>query len=228
MRLIYYDTETTGTRHDVDQIVEIAAFDPERQLSFVQFVRPTIPIPPEASAINGITDAMVASAGSFKEVGQAFIDFCSGPTVLIAHNNDAFDKLFLHSEYRRAGVTPPPWPMIDSLKWARKYRPDLPRHNLQSLREAYGIAPNQAHRALDDVMILYQIFSTMIDDLPLATVKQLLEQPSLVSRMPFGKYQGRPLSAVPRDYVRWLKTSGAFDKAENQPLKESFEKLALL
>ena len=39
-RTIYYDTETTGVRPDKDRIVEIAAYDPDRDVSFVQFVNP--------------------------------------------------------------------------------------------------------------------------------------------------------------------------------------------
>ena len=64
----------------------------------------------------------------------------------------------------------PDWKFIDSLKWSRKYRTDLPRHNLQYLREVYQIPANQAHRALDDVFVLQQIFSKMILDLPLPKI----------------------------------------------------------
>ena len=86
-----------------------------------------------------------------QEALTAFAEFCSGDVVLIAHNNDAFDKLFLEAEFQRAGLQMPEWIFIDSLKWSRKYRTDLPRHSLQFLREVYGIEANQAHRALDDV-----------------------------------------------------------------------------
>lgn len=225
---IYYDTETTGTRPDKDRIIEIAAFDPERNETFVKFVNPGCPIPPESTAITNITDEMVSQAPSFQVVGQMFIDFCGPDAILIAHNNDRFDKLFLEAESARNGLTLPTWKYIDSLKWSRKYRSDLPSHSLQNLREVYGIVANQAHRALDDVMVLYKIFSSMVDDLQMETILNLLSQPSDASRMPFGKYQGRLLAEVPKDYVQWLKGSGAFDKAENKELKEGFEKAGLL
>ena len=228
MYAVYYDTETTGTRSDKDRIIEIAAYDPKNERTFVQLINPGMPIPPEATAIHRITDAMVENASSFKEVGQAFIDFCGPDAVLIAHNNDAFDKLFLENECKRAGLEMPKWKYIDTLKWARKYRSDLPRHTLQSLREVYGIPPNQAHRALDDVTVLHQIFAQMIDDLPIETVFSLLQQTKQLTRMPFGKHQGKALSEIPRDYVRWMAGSGAFDKAENKELRETFEKLGLL
>jgi DNA polymerase-3 subunit epsilon len=227
-RPIYYDTETTGTRSDKDRIIEIAAFDPVQNRTFVHLVNPATPIPPEATAIHNITDAMVANSPSWKEVGQMFIEFCGADCVLIAHNNDSFDKLFLENEYKRAGLDIPKWPYIDSLKWSRKYRNDLPRHTLQSLREVYGITANQAHRALDDVLVLHQVFSYMIDDLTMEQVQELMSTPMNVSRMPFGKHQGKPLNLVPADYVKWLAGSGALDKNENQTLKEAFEKLGLL
>lgn len=225
---IYYDTETTGIKFDKDRIIEIAAFDPVNHRTFCRFVNPGFPIPPEATAIHHITDEMVASSPSFKEVGEAFIEFCGGNAVLIAHNNDSFDKVFIETEAKRHGLTFPSWKYIDTLKWARKYRPDLPRHALQVLREAYGIPSNQAHRALDDVIVLHSVFSQMIDDLSMEQVLTLLSGTVKLSRMPFGKHQGKSLSEVPKDYVAWLSQSGAFDKPENKELKDCFEKLGLL
>jgi DNA polymerase-3 subunit epsilon len=227
-RPIYYDTETTGVRSEKDRIIEIAAYDPVQDRTFLTFIDPEEPIPPEATAISKITDEMVKGAPTFKAITAELIAFCEGDIVLIAHNNDAFDKPFLENEFKRSGVQFPEWIFVDSLKWARKYRPDLPRHSLQHLREAYGIAANQAHRALDDVKVLEQIFSIMIDDLPIETVLELLQKPSNVSRMPFGKHQGKNLADVPRDYVQWLQRTGAFDKAENKELKSAFEKLNYL
>lgn len=222
---IYYDTETTGIKSEKDRIVEIAAFDPINNRTFCELVNPGIPIPLEASSVHHITDAMVASSPTFAEVGQAFIDFCGPDAVLIAHNNDSFDKHFLNNECARHDLCLPKWPQVDSLKWARKYRPDLPKHSLQFLREAYGIAANQAHRALDDVIVLHQVFSYMIDDLSMETVIELLSSSSVVNKMPFGKHAGTPLAQVPKAYVKWLEESGAFEKPENKDLYQSFEKL---
>lgn len=228
LRPIYYDTETTGIKADKDRIVEIAAYDPVRNLRFEKFVNPGCPIPPEAIAIHHITDEMVASAPSFAQVGAEFIEFCEGDVVLIAHNNDNFDVHFLRNEFERHAVSMPPWKFLDSLKWARLYRPDLPRHTLQFLREIYGIAANNAHRALDDVIVLHQIFQSLIDDLSIDDVYTLLNRPRTIQVMPFGKHQGQPLSQLPRSYIQWLASSGAFDKSENQELKESFQRLGLL
>jgi DNA polymerase-3 subunit epsilon len=227
-RPIYYDTETTGIRAGKDRITEIAAYDPIKDQTFCSLVNPECPIPAEVTAITHITDEMVKGAPLFKDVASRFLEFCSGDVVLIAHNNDSFDKPFLEAEFARSGLQLPPFQYLDSLKWARKYRSDLPRHTLQSLREVYGIQANQAHRALDDVLVLHQVFSRMIDDLDLHTaLKLLLEAPAIV-RMPFGKYAGKPLSEIPKDYVRWLSEQGALNKPENGALKEGFQKLGVL
>lgn len=227
-RPIYYDTETTGIRTDKDKIIEIAAFDPERNLVFERFVNPGCPIPPESTAISHITDEMVADAPSFAVVGKEFVDFCQGDVILIAHNNDTFDKEILTHEFKRHALEMPAFVFIDSLKWARKYRPDLPRHSLQFLREIFGIQANNAHRALDDVKVLHQVFSLLLDDLSIDQAHQLLSKPRQIHHMPFGKHQGEPLHKIPQTYVTWLNSNGVFEKPDNKELKEAFQKLNLL
>lgn len=225
LRPIFYDTETTGLDSNKDRIIEIAAFDSTRNKTFCQLINPQMEIPKESIAICNITNEMVSEAPTFDKVAPAFIDFCSGECVLIAHNNDAFDIHFLRNEFERAKILMPKWNFFDTLKWARKYRPDLPRHSLQYLREIYNIPANQAHRALDDVIVLERVFSKMSDDLSLETMIKLLKNTQNQVRMPFGKHQGKLLSQVPKNYLAWLLESGAFDKPENKNLKEEFLKL---
>lgn len=228
LRAIFYDTETTGIRAERDRIIEIAAYDPVNDASFEKLVNPGCAIPSEATAIHNITDAMVANAPSFEKVAKEFCDFCSGDVVLIAHNNDAFDYHFLKTEFGRCSLPMPSWKFLDSLKWARRYRSDLPRHTLQFLREIYGVAANNAHRALDDVIVLHKVFASMTDDLPIEDVYSLINRPRELHHMPFGKHQGMPLKNLPKDYLQWLAGSGAFGKPENQELKLSLEKLGLI
>lgn len=228
LRPIYYDTETTGVKAGKDRIVEIAAYDPEGDRTFCSFVNPECSIPAEATAITKITDEMVKDAPRFAELAPKFIEFCSEDALLIAHNNDTFDKLFLEAEFGWAKIPMPSWRYLDTLKWSRKYRTDLPKHGLQVLREVYGIESNQAHRALDDVIVLHKVFSRMIDDLSLHQVLELMTQTPAILRMPFGKHAGKPLNEIPQDYARWLAESGAFDKKENSALKEGFKQLGYI
>lgn len=233
-RPIYFDTETTGLSSENDRIIEIAAFDPVKNKTFSQLVNPQIPISEESIAICNITNEMVKDCPTFEEVGKMFKEFCGSEFIFVAHNGDSFDKPFIEAEFKRANLELPKWYYIDSLKWARKYRPDLPKHNLQYLRQIFNIDENEAHRALNDVVVLHKVFEKMTDDLPIETIYKLLYKPKEKQKvdniefMPFGKFQGKKLSEVPKSYIKWLEQSQAFDKAENKLLKECFEKLGLL
>lgn len=227
-RPIFYDTETTGIRSEHDRIIELAAFDPINNKTFEQLINPGCPIPKEATSIHHITNEMVSNSPSFGQVALDFINFCEGEVVLIAHNNDGFDLHFLRNEFSRHNVPMPSWKFLDTLKWSRRYRPDLPRHTLQFLRETYGIPANNAHRALDDVVVLHQVFTMMTDDLHIDEIYNLLYRSKQLQHMPFGKHQGVPLKEIPRNYVQWLEGNGVFDKPENAELKLSFEKIGLL
>ncbi|EPP37471.1 DNA polymerase III PolC-type [Chlamydia avium] len=212
--LIFYDTETTGTQIDKDRVIEIAAFNNITKQSFVTYVNPEIPIPEEASKIHGITDSTVASSPKFPEAYGQFRDFCGNNAILVAHNNDSFDFPLLEKECRRHSLEILELRTIDSLKWAQKYRPDLPKHNLQYLRQVYGFSENQAHRALDDVITLYNVFSALIGDLSVEQVFSLTQNNCnpKVFKMPFGKYKGKPLTEVPVSYIQWLENQGNLDK----------------
>ena len=63
MEFIAFDLETTGIQPKTDAIVEIGAvrFEGSEPVGrFSTLINPGRPIPPEASAVNGITDEMVA------------------------------------------------------------------------------------------------------------------------------------------------------------------------
>jgi DNA polymerase III subunit epsilon len=227
-RPIYYDTETTGLDPSKDRIIEIAAYDLHLNKTFSSLVNPEMEIPQSSIDICNITNEMVKNAPTFQEAGKNFIEFCNNDPILIAHNNDSFDIHFLKNEFKRVSLNMPSWRFIDTLKWARKYRPDLPRHSLQYLREIYGVDANNAHRALDDVIILEKVFSKMIDDIDFVTILSLLEKKEKKVRMPFGKHQGKLLSDIPKNYCLWLSEKGAFDKPENINLKEELVKLGII
>lgn len=175
-RPIFFDTETTGISSERDRIIEIAAYDPYNTKTFEALIHPEILIPKDTTLIHGITDEMVKEAPLFAKVGLDFKEFCSGDCLLIAHNSDAFDLPFLRAEFKKAQIEfSASWLFVDSLKWARRYRKDLPKHSLQYLRQVYGIKENRAHRALNDVMILYEVFTRLIDDLSCEDVARLMQ-----------------------------------------------------
>ncbi len=67
------------------------------------FVNPTIPIPPESTAIHGITNEDVADKPTFKEIAKDYVKFFEGAD-LAGFNILKFDVPMLVEEFLRAGV----------------------------------------------------------------------------------------------------------------------------
>jgi DNA polymerase-3 subunit epsilon len=64
---IFLDTETTGLGDDAE-ICDIAVVDSDGQVILNTLVHPLVPIPPEVTAIHGITNEMVDHAPTMAEV----------------------------------------------------------------------------------------------------------------------------------------------------------------
>ena len=93
---ISFDLETTGTLSHMDHIIEIGAVRfKEGQVddTFQQLVSIDIPIPEQASKVNGITDDMLKGHPPIQEVLPKFADFCDSE-LMVAHNAP-FDFQFL-------------------------------------------------------------------------------------------------------------------------------------
>ena len=81
------DTETTGLHNA--EIVQLGILDLEGQIIIDTLIKPTISIPPDASAIHGITDDMVKDSPTFPEIYPLLLDKTKDKKVLIY--NKAFD-----------------------------------------------------------------------------------------------------------------------------------------
>ena len=104
--ICFFDLETTGTNVAKDRIVEISIlkiFPNGTKTSKTWLVNPGIPIPPEATAIHGISDEKVANEPLFKalsgEIYQLIKDSDLG-----GFNSDRFDIPLLAEEMLRAEV----------------------------------------------------------------------------------------------------------------------------
>lgn len=95
------DTETTGLG-PADEIVQIAILDGAGAAVMHQLIKPTIPIPPVASAVHGIRDVDVAGAPSFKDIYIRLSALLAGQ-VIVAYNMD-FDWRLLHQTASRYGL----------------------------------------------------------------------------------------------------------------------------
>ncbi|MDS0826045.1 3'-5' exonuclease [Serratia marcescens] len=97
------DTETTGL-DDKAEIIEIAVIDANGKVLLNTLVRPSKPIPPEATAIHGITDEMVKDAPTWPEVSPQLCSLISGKTIAIY--NAEYDLRLLEQTDRVWKVTP--------------------------------------------------------------------------------------------------------------------------
>jgi DNA polymerase III subunit epsilon len=94
---ILLDTETTGLDHSTHEIIELGMvkfdYTPDGRIvgvrdTFSAFNEPSAPIPPEVTALTGITDEMVAG---HRIDGAAVTAFVDGAVIAIARNA-GFDR----------------------------------------------------------------------------------------------------------------------------------------
>ena len=153
------DTETTGlSPEEGGKICEVAVSVSQGGRVVEEFstlINPGMPMHPDVIAIHGITNEMVASAPSFGEVLPkllSVLDDCG----VVAHNAD-FDVGFLKNEFAQCGMRFPPYPVLDTLKLARKSGL-FSRNNLGYIAQDLGINAQGWHRAMADTKMAEQIF----------------------------------------------------------------------
>ena len=137
--LVCLDLEATGVRVERDRIVQMAAariFPDGRVTTWSSLVNPEQPIPSEATAVHGISDAMAAMAPTFAQLAPTITGQLSGCD-LAGYNVDRFNRRLLAAEFRRAGVE-------DSTAGAR-------------IVDAYAILVRQEPRSLDAALRFYGI-----------------------------------------------------------------------
>ena len=166
-----FDVETTGFSPTQHRIIEIAAVRIDlngTESFFSTLVNPSQKIPHRITQITNISNAMIADAPIFADIGNTFCDFARG-TTLIAHNAK-FDLAFLQESLARTGLQPWKGKTLDSLILTKQTFNNLPSYKLQDLKLLLGLdfdPENSAHRALDDakltVSLVNKIFTALLD-----------------------------------------------------------------
>jgi DNA polymerase-3 subunit epsilon len=104
--LAFFDLETTGLNTSSDRIVELALIRISPHGDVLERVRrfnPGMPIPPESTAIHGITDEDVAEEPAFSAVAKSLAELLENSD-LAGFNIRRFDIPLLLEEFKRAGV----------------------------------------------------------------------------------------------------------------------------
>jgi DNA polymerase III subunit epsilon len=157
--VLFIDVESTGLRVGVDKACQLgfARFDGGKfTAGATHLVNPNMPIPESATAIHGITDAMVQAMKTAAEVfeleraGDLFKD--AQPAAF----NASFDKHFVPPE-----AVERDWPWLDCLSLIRvkdRFVAGKGRHKLTECCKRHGIELTKAHDAGADARAAGELF----------------------------------------------------------------------
>lgn len=165
--ICFFDLETTGINVAKDRIVEIAilkVYPNGNKESHTWRVNPERPIPPETSAIHGITDEMVANEPTFKELAPKVYALIKDSD-LGGFNSNRFDIPLLAEELLRAEVD-------FDMKKALSVDVQTIFHKMEkrTLEAAYKFYCDKdlvdAHSAAADTNATYEVLKAQLDRYP--------------------------------------------------------------
>ena len=172
---VVFDFETTGLSSKANEIIEIGAqrYHAGKCLdSFHSMVRPTKGLPPRITKITGITEPMLADAPPLDTVLRKFLRFLR-EGVLVAHNM-SFDKGFLLEGCKQINFSLS-YPTYCTVKMARKFLRQLPRHNLDTIAAHYEVDFVERHRSIGDVEVTSKVLFNMLEENDIKSIGQLNE-----------------------------------------------------
>ena len=225
--LVFFDLETTGINIVKDRIVEISFVKVHpngKEECKTRRINPEMPIPPESTAIHGITDEDVKDCPTFKEIAKSLAAQIEGCD-LAGYNSNRFDIPLLAEEFLRAGVD------IDLNK--RKFidvQTIFHKMEQRTLSAAYKFycdkSLENAHTAEADTMATYEILKAQLDRYPddlqndmefLSKYSSFTNNVDFAGRMVynedgkevinFGKYKGKLVEEVLKNdpgYYSWI------------------------
>ena len=225
--LVFFDLETTGINIVKDRLVEISFVKVHpngKEECKTRRINPEMPIPPESTAIHGITDEDVKDCPTFKEIAKSLAAQIEGCD-LAGYNSNRFDIPLLVEEFLRAGVD------IDLNK--RKFvdvQTIFHKMEQRTLSAAYKFycdkSLENAHTAEADTMATYEILKAQLDRYPddlqndiefLSKYSSFTNNVDFAGRMVynedgketinFGKYKGKLVEEVLKNdpgYYSWI------------------------
>jgi DNA polymerase-3 subunit epsilon len=119
-------------------------------------------LPPEISALTGITGWMLEQAPYFEHVADEVADRLRG-RVFVAHNA-TFDWSFVSSELVAARGEAPNMTRLCTVRMCRRLVPQLRHRNLDVLARHFGVANHARHRAGGDALATARILIRLLDE----------------------------------------------------------------
>jgi DNA polymerase-3 subunit epsilon len=240
--LVVFDIESTGVSPRKDRIIELAAIKlmPDgEEISKCWLMNPGVPIPPETTAIHGISDEIVKDCPTFADKAEEIFEFFRGCD-LSGFNADRFDIPCLEEEFARVGMAFAP-STRKHVDVQRIYHKKEPRDLSAAVRFYLGRNHDGAHGAEADTRATLEVLKAQMakySDLP-ATVDEMDEY--LVPHDPmnadragtlrwkdgeltinFGKKKGESLKKLllnEPNYLKWI-LKGDFDTEVRMIIKD--------
>lgn len=162
--IAFFDIESTGTNVVKDRIVEICFFKvmPDGTTETkLRRINPTIPIPPEVTAIHGISNADVENEPTFRQVAKSLNEWLKDCD-LSGYNSNKFDVPMLIEEFLRCDIdfSLKNRNLVDVQNIFHKMEP-------RTLKAAYkfycGKELVDAHTAEADTIATYEILLSQIE-----------------------------------------------------------------
>jgi DNA polymerase III epsilon subunit-like protein len=214
------DTETTSRDFKIAEVVQYASgtwrFDTcEFIVDQDKLFKPLTPMAPDVCAVHYISNRMVADKPHFDSAASTIQAELNAYKYIVGHNV-FYDQRVLE----RYGIKLPA--TICTMRLAKKLYnsdPNVTAYNLSYLRYALDLPVDdnlKAHTAEADVAVTGCLYTTLVADaiagghLDLDSNISLgdqivawLEEPIILSVMPFGKHTGKRFNEVPVEYWRW-------------------------
>ncbi len=243
--LVVFDIESTGTSPRKDRIIELAAIKVSPAGSEERkcwLLNPGIPIPPETTAIHGITDEIVKDCPTFADKANEIFEFFRDCD-LSGFNADRFDIPCLEEEFARVG--------LNFAATARRhvdvqriYHKMEPRDLTAAVKFYLGRPHEGAHGAEADAAATLEVLKAQMQKYPALPKTSAEMDEYLVPHDPlnadrngmlrwkdgeltvnFGKKKGESLTKLmlnEPNYLRWL-MKGDFDSEVRMIVKDLLE-----
>lgn len=233
--IVFIDIEATGLDVQNDRIVQIALtklFPDRGRISKSRLINPGFPIPPESTAIHGITDEMVKDAPEFKQILNSLLSFIKGSD-LGGFNSNMFDFPMLNTEITRAGYEFD-FTQVNLIDVGNIFKIQNPRTLSAAYKQYTGSELENAHDAQVDIEATVDVFLKQIElheDIP-----DTIEEVALYSnygrkmadlsgkfyydekgevRLNFGKHRNE-LASEHLDFISWMVNKADFPLDTNR------------
>lgn len=171
MKILSFDTETTGLDPIKDEVIEFGGclYDENKNLisEYSKLFKTKIKMSSEVINIHGITNEYLNANGVlFLDYCEELLGIMENADVYMGHNLD-FDLRFMRSMFSKFGLTMPERPVIDTISIAYRYIPQSEsKRSLVALCKWAHIPYETAHRAYEDAKAAIELmfaFSEKLD-----------------------------------------------------------------